>query len=417
MGLFWRELGAEELESGARLDREGLELVWQGCSNCELVGCRNPLRDPPFSFMGPAVRHAGFQQGRVGNKFEPLGLGQTLGPTQSVTRNLRGKWKSARVFSGIEAWVPLKLRRRKRDFRQKFLVVLVAEVISGDSFVVVRTRLGEPTFEQFMYLYSVSKQQGNFGWVQANCRKANERGYFISHKPTTQKSWRNRWCMAYGDYECPPGKSVIQHISTHFQPIVAGIIRGSTKVAVDIDDAEMQKRLRESRAKKAEKGTGNCPRDDDEGRVADVLGKRKALEEAHQYVPPKLPFGMEDIFAEGVEKVDFGRLRQQKKEVNLAMHRQEVPLVNVFLEGVKSDPRLWREPSLFLHRSGPKTILTSAYAFGEMYVSMAKADKEIQRLKRRDEMAKSKMAEAQRLSERRTPCCCKRRLWPRRWRS
>ena len=34
-------------------------------------------------------------------------------------------------------------------------------------------------------------------------------------------------------------------------------------------------------------------------------------------------------------------------------------------------------------------------AFGEMYVSMAKADKEIQRLKRRDELAKSKMAEAQ----------------------
>ena len=30
-----------------------------------------------------------------------------------------------------------------------------------------------------------------------------------------------------------------------------------------------------------------------------------------------------------------------------------------------------------------------------MYVSMAKADKEIQRLKRRDELAKSKMAEAQ----------------------
>ncbi len=34
-------------------------------------------------------------------------------------------------------------------------------------------------------------------------------------------------------------------------------------------------------------------------------------------------------------------------------------------------------------------------AFGEMYVSMAKADKEIQRLKRRDEQAKSKVAEAQ----------------------
>ncbi|BBH05783.1 hypothetical protein Prudu_017272, partial [Prunus dulcis] len=151
----------------------------------------------------------------------------------------------------------------------------------------------------------------------------------------------------------------------------------------DIDEAEMQKRLRESRAKKAEKSAGKRPRDDDEGRVADVLGKRRALEEAHQQVmgsgprlppfdlqaPPKLPFGMEDVFAEGVEKVDFGRLRQQKKEVNLAMHRQEVPL-----------------------------------AFGEMYVSMAKADKEIQRLKRRDEQAKAKWRRRRRPSERRTPC-------------
>ncbi|CAL9005091.1 unnamed protein product [Prunus brigantina] len=25
---------------------------------------------------------------------------------------------------------------------------------------------GEPSFEQFMHLYSVSRQQGNFGWVQ-----------------------------------------------------------------------------------------------------------------------------------------------------------------------------------------------------------------------------------------------------------
>ncbi|BBG92532.1 hypothetical protein Prudu_000294 [Prunus dulcis] len=258
--------------------------------------------------------------------------------------------------------------------------------------------LGEPTFEQFMYLYSVSKQQGNFGWIQANCRKAKKMGYFISHKPTTQKSWRNRWCMAYGDWESPPGKSVIQHILTHFQSI--GSVKwgpiskeqedevewvraqlsenraGSKKVAVDIDDAEMQNRLRESRAKKADKGAGKRPRDDDEGRVADVLEKRKALEEAHQHVmgsgprlppfdlqaPPKLPFGMEDIFAEGVEKVDFGRLRQQKKEVNLAIHRQKVPLVNVFLEGVKSDPEaLARTPASSFIDQGQKTILTSAY--------------------------------------------------------
>ncbi|CAL9012740.1 unnamed protein product [Prunus brigantina] len=36
----------------------------------------------------------------------------------------------------------------------------------------------------------------------------------------------------------------------------------------------------------------------------------------------------------------------------------------------------------------------SAYAFDEMYVNLAKADKEIQRLKRREEMAKDKIAEA-----------------------
>ncbi|CAL9017209.1 unnamed protein product, partial [Prunus brigantina] len=79
--------------------------------------------------------------------------------------------------------------------------------------------LGEPTFEQFMYLYSISKQQGTFGWVQANCRKAKERGYFIGHKPSTQKSWRNRWCMASGYWECPPRKTVSRHVPTHFQSI------------------------------------------------------------------------------------------------------------------------------------------------------------------------------------------------------
>ncbi|BBH05357.1 hypothetical protein Prudu_016722 [Prunus dulcis] len=78
------------------------------------------------------------------------------------------------------------------------------------------------------------------------------------------------------------------------------------------------------------------------------------------------------------------------------MHRQEVPLVNVFLEGVKSDPEaLAKTPASSFVDRAQKTILTSAYAFGEMYVSMAKADKEIQRLKRRDQQAKSKVAEAE----------------------
>ncbi|CAL8117016.1 unnamed protein product [Prunus armeniaca] len=279
--------------------------------------------------------------------------------------------------------------------------------------------LGEPTFEPIY---------GTFGWVQANCRKAKERGYFIGHKPSTQKSWRNRWCLVYGDWECPPGKTVSRHIPTHFQSIgsvkwgpisevevtIVGDPTGSMKVAMDLDNPGMQKRLRESRAKKVEKGgaqqaTGKRPRDH-EGLVADVLGKKRVLEEAHRSVmgtgprlppfdpqaPPKLPFGMEDVYAEGVEKVDFSGLRRQNNEVNLTMHRQEVPLVNVFLEGVKSDPEVLARTSAtsYAYRA-QKTLLTHAYAYGEMYVNMAKADKEIQRLKRRNEMAKDKIAEVQ----------------------
>ncbi|CAL8168088.1 unnamed protein product [Prunus armeniaca] len=129
------------------------------------------------------------------------------------------------------------------------------------------------------------------------------------------------------------------------------------------------------------------------------MGKKKALEEAHQIVmgpesrlppfdlqePPKLSLSIEDVFAEGVEKVDFVKLRRQKNEVNLAMHRYEVPFVNVFLEGVKSDlEALARTHASSFADRAQKTILTSAYA-----------DKEIQRLKRRNEMANDKMAKAQ----------------------
>lgn len=108
-----------------------------------------------------------------------------------------------------------------------------------------------------------------------------------------------------------------------------------------------------------------------------MMGAGPRLPPYNLQAPPKLPFGIDDVFAEGVEKVDFSKLRRQK-EVNLAMHRHEVPLVNVFLEGVKSDPEaLAKAPASSYADRAQKTILTSAYAFGEMYVNMAKADKEI----------------------------------------
>ncbi|CAL8992819.1 unnamed protein product, partial [Prunus brigantina] len=71
---------------------------------------------------------------------------------------------------------------------------------------------GEPTIKQFMHLYSMSRQQGNFGW-------AKERGYFIGQPPLSQKTWRNRWFFAFGDWECWPGKIVSKHVPTQFQSI------------------------------------------------------------------------------------------------------------------------------------------------------------------------------------------------------
>ncbi|CAL2265754.1 unnamed protein product [Prunus armeniaca] len=42
-------------------------------------------------------------------------------------------------------------------------------------------REGKPSYEQFSYLYSVTKSKSvdHGGWVQANCLKASERGHFV----------------------------------------------------------------------------------------------------------------------------------------------------------------------------------------------------------------------------------------------
>ncbi|CAL9017979.1 unnamed protein product [Prunus brigantina] len=271
-----------------------------------------------------------------------------------------------------------------------------------------------------MYLYSISKQQGTFGLVQANCRKAKERGYFIGHKPSTQKSWRNRWCMASGYWECPPRKTVSRHVPTHFQSI--GSVKwgpiskeqedevervrsslsetererknlGSTKVVTDLDDPEMQKLLRESRAKKVEKGgaqraAGKRPMND-EGRVADVLGKKRALEEAHKSVmgteprlppldpkvPPKLPFGMDDVYARGGGEDGLLRVAPTRRR-SLCKFSCLISLFTPFEFALDWLCCVWQ-------------------GYGEMYMHMAKADKEIRKLKRRNEMAKDKIAEAQ----------------------
>ncbi|CAL9029349.1 unnamed protein product, partial [Prunus brigantina] len=84
---------------------------------------------------------------------------------------------------------------------------------------------GEPSYEQFSHLYSITKSKcaDHGGWVQANCLKATERGHFISGVPTSQKTWRKRRVILSGDWESPSGHPVRFHIPTTFQ--IAGKLK------------------------------------------------------------------------------------------------------------------------------------------------------------------------------------------------
>ncbi|CAL9017767.1 unnamed protein product, partial [Prunus brigantina] len=84
---------------------------------------------------------------------------------------------------------------------------------------------GGPSYEQFSHLYSItkSKSRDQGGWVQANCLRAAERGHFISHVPTSQKTWRKRRVLLSGDWESPSGHPVRFHIPRTFQ--IAGKLK------------------------------------------------------------------------------------------------------------------------------------------------------------------------------------------------
>ncbi|CAL2277500.1 unnamed protein product [Prunus armeniaca] len=135
-----------------------------------------------------------------------------------------------------------------------------------------------------MYLYSISKQQGSFGWGPISKEQEDE-------------VERVRSLLSETERECKNLVTQKNMLESDLLQGMTGIIKGNTKVAVDLDDAKMQKRLKESRAQMVGKGVarqaaGKHPRDDDEGLVADVLGKKRALEEAHRSVMgtgPRLP--------------------------------------------------------------------------------------------------------------------------------
>lgn len=60
---------------------------------------------------------------------------------------------------------------------------------------------GEPSYEQFSYLYSITKSKSadHDGWVQVNCLWASKRGHFARAVPTSQKSGRNQRVLLSGD--------------------------------------------------------------------------------------------------------------------------------------------------------------------------------------------------------------------------
>ncbi|CAL8168708.1 unnamed protein product [Prunus armeniaca] len=95
---------------------------------------------------------------------------------------------------------------------------------------------------------------------------------------------------------------------------------------------------------------------------------------------------MEELFPAGTEDIDFASVRREAKEVTLTMHRQEVPLVNAFLTGVKIDAG---------ELARTKATDFSDRAFGDMYLTLARAEREVDLAIRHSETAKAATAEAQ----------------------
>ncbi|CAL8174586.1 unnamed protein product [Prunus armeniaca] len=97
---------------------------------------------------------------------------------------------------------------------------------------------GEPSYEQFSHLYSITKSKcaDHGGWVQANCLKAAERGHFVNAVLTSQKTWRKRRVLLSGDWESPSGHPVRFHIPTTFQ--IAGKLKQPSATQAEVRQIE-----------------------------------------------------------------------------------------------------------------------------------------------------------------------------------
>ncbi|CAL2229465.1 unnamed protein product [Prunus armeniaca] len=321
----------------------------------------------------------------------------------------------------LHPWVQMMLSRlgyAPRQYNPNFWCILHEVYIAW-----WLAKRGEPTFEQFMHLYSVSRQQGNFGWVQ--CRpvsREEEEEIELVRRQVTQEARE------------------LKNIVTPALLLQSGLLQGMAEVPkkvvtvvetspkVVVDPEERQRKLQErrekdraNRAKKQTKGApstaegtaaraaGKRPRTEEDEQLAELEKKRRGLESSIHDVmggtvlppfdldpPPRLSLEMEELFPAGTEDIDFASVRREAKEVTLAMHRQEVPLVNAFLIGVKIDAwELARTKATDFSDWVQKTVLSAANAFGDMYLTLARAEREVDLARRHSETAKATTAEAQ----------------------
>ncbi|CAL9029546.1 unnamed protein product [Prunus brigantina] len=93
---------------------------------------------------------------------------------------------------------------------------------------------GEPSYEQFAHLYSVTrtKSTDQGGWVQSNCLAAGQRGHFVVGVPSSQKTWRRHRVLVSGAWESASGVIVERRIPTTFQMI--GRILGSPSIVIEV---------------------------------------------------------------------------------------------------------------------------------------------------------------------------------------
>ncbi|PQM35881.1 uncharacterized protein Pyn_01051 [Prunus yedoensis var. nudiflora] len=164
-----------------------------------------------------------------------------------------------------------------------------------------------PNFWIILHGVYIIGQQGNFGWVQVNCQKAKERGYFIGQPPTPHKTWRNRWFFAFV-------VAVPKNVTT---------VEGSPKV-VKVDEEKKQQKLRERRerekANRAKKAQAKGAVSTAEGAKGhNVASARRHLETAKDATAE----AQAPIRDKNVLQLKVGRLKRELKEVSRRLEATE----------------------------------------------------------------------------------------------